>query len=389
MNREIYFDNSATTKIRDDVLDYIIKFYIDIYGNPSSLHRKGIKAEESIHKSRNIISKTINSSPDEIIFTSGGTEANNLAINGIAHRYQRRGRHLITSKIEHPSVTNVFKQLEKKGFDVSYINVNENGVICLNELKKAITPNTILASIMMVNNEIGSIQPIKQISQIIRNYNKDIIFHVDGVQALGKIPIDVEEAGIDLFTISGHKLHGPKGSGALYVRDRLELIPIFEGGGQERGLRSGTENVPAITGMGKAIKIASAEINNFYEHVMNMRKFLISEIQNKIPDTYLNGPDMDSDLCAPHIANISFLGIKGEILVHALEEYGIYISTGAACSSKKTSKSHVLDVMGCSPERIESSVRFSFSILNTMDEVRFCVDKLIEVVKELRSIIRR
>ncbi len=389
MKREIYFDNSATTRLRDDIIDIIIQLYTEAYGNPSSLHKKGIQAEKKVNTAREIISKIINGTSSEIIFTSGGTEANNLAIKGIAQRYKRRGMHLITSKIEHPSVLNAFKFLEQEGFNVSYIDVDNKGVILLEDLNKKITSETILVSIMMVNNEVGSIQPMEQISKICAEYGHEIIFHVDGVQALGKIPIDVEKMGIDLLTISGHKLHGPKGSGALYLRNGLELLPLLDGGGQEHGLRSGTENVPAIAGLGKAVEIASAEIDYFNENITKLKKLLINRILQEIPDTYLNGPDVDSCFSVPHIANISFSGIKGEILVHAMEEHGVYMSTGSACSSRRSHKSHVLNAMGCDTERIESSVRFSFSILNSVEEVNFCVDKIKEVVEELRTIIRR
>ena len=358
MNREIYFDNSATTRIRDDVIDTILQTYLEAYGNPSSLHKKGIQAEKKVNTAREIISKAINSTSSEIIFTSGGTESNNLAVKGIAQRYKRRGMHLITSKIEHPSVLNVFKFLEQEGFNVSYIGVDNNGVILLEELKKEIAPETILVSIMMVNNEVGSIQPIEQISKILKKYDHEIIFHVDGVQALGKIPIDVEKMGIDLLTISGHKLHSPKGSGALFLRDGLELQPLFDGGGQERGLRSGTENVPAIAGLGRAVEIASAEIDYFNEKIIKLKKLLIDRVLQEIPHTYLNSPSVDSCFSAPHIANISFEGIKGEILVHAMEEHGVYISTGSACSSRGSHKRCVKRV-GVTRKRIESH-RFSF-----------------------------
>lgn len=389
MGKEIYFDNSATTRLRDDVIDIILQSYTEAYGNPSSLHKKGIQAEKRVNTARETIAKAINCIGSEIILTSGGTEANNLAIKGIAHRYKRRGMHLITSKIEHPSVLNAFKFLEQEGFNVSYIDVDNDGVILLEELKKNITSETILVSIMMVNNEVGSIQPIERISKIFEEYGHEIILHVDAVQALGKIPIDVQKMGIDLLTVSGHKLHGPKGSGALFLRNGLNLQPLFDGGGQEHGLRSGTENVPAIVGLGKAVEIALAEIDDFNDNITNLKKLLIDRILQEISDTYLNGPDVDSCYSVPHIANISFKGIKGEILVHAMEEHGVYMSTGSACSSRRAHKSHVLDAMSFDTGRIEGSVRFSFSIFNTEEEVNFCVDKLKEAVEELRTIIRR
>lgn len=389
MGKEIYFDNSATTRLRDDVIDIILQSYTEAYGNPSSLHKKGIQAEKRVNTARETIAKAINCIGSEIILTSGGTEANNLAIKGIAHRYKRRGMHLITSKIEHPSVLNAFKFLEQEGFNVSYIDVDNDGVILLEELKKNITSETILVSIMMVNNEVGSIQPIERILKIFEEYGHEIILHVDAVQALGKIPIDVQKMGIDLLTVSGHKLHGPKGSGALFLRNGLNLQPLFDGGGQEHGLRSGTENVPAIVGLGKAVEIALAEIDDFNDNITNLKKLLIDRILQEISDTYLNGPDVDSCYSVPHIANISFKGIKGEILVHAMEEHGVYMSTGSACSSRRAHKSHVLDAMSFDTGRIEGSVRFSFSIFNTEEEVNFCVDKLKEAVEELRTIIRR
>lgn len=390
MSKEIYFDNSATTKVRKEVIDVILSTFNENYGNPSSLHKKGIQAEKAVEISREIIANALKCNSSEIFFTSGGTEANNLAIKGTAYRYKRRGKHLITSNIEHPSVINTFKYLENEGFDVSYIDVNKDGIVIIEELKKEITPETILVSIMMVNNEIGSIQPVEEISRIISSQSQNkIIFHVDAVQGFGKIPIDVGNMGIDLLTISGHKFHGPKGIGALYVRSGIELIPLIAGGEQERGLRSGTENVPGIVGLGKAAELAVMGLKEFNSKVSELKERLSRRIIEEIPGVRINGPICDDPHSAPHIINISFKGIKGEILVHAMEQYGIYLSTGSACSSRKSHSSHVLKAIGCEDEELEGAIRFSFSAFNTVDEVDYCVEKLKGEVKELRSIIRR
>ncbi len=387
MDREVYLDNSATTKPYPEVIESMVEMLKDNYGNPSSLHTKGIQAEKAVKSARDIIARTLDVKSNEIYFTSGGTESNNIAVRGCAMAYKKRGNHLITSVIEHPSVLNTFKNLEEDGFRVSYINVDSDGVIDIEQLKKEICDDTILISVMHVNNEVGSIAPISVIRNILDSKQSKAVFHVDAVQSFGKILFSPAQLGIDLLSISAHKLHGPKGVGAIYIKKGVRINPIVFGGSQELNVRSGTENVPGIVGFGKAVDITFQTIEDQLSKIDMLREKLRKEIENNIDDVVING--LVEGKNAPHILNVSFKGLKSEVLLHALEAKGIYISSGSACSSNKPAPSHVLTAMGVDKQCIEGAIRFSFSTLNTEDEINYCIKELSSIVNQLRRFIRR
>ncbi|WP_058485396.1 cysteine desulfurase family protein [Defluviitalea phaphyphila] len=380
--KEIYFDNAATTKVSSSVVKKMIDIFEKDYGNPSSLHIKGVEAEKYIKETTKILSSLLNVSEDEIFYTSGGTESNNLSIIGTARAYHRRGKHIIVSKIEHPSVYRVFKYLEEEGFEVSYVSVDSSGYINEDELKQLIRQDTILVSILHVNNEIGTIQNIDRIGKIIKSTNKNTIFHVDAVQSFGKIKIPAKKWNIDLLSISSHKFHGPKGIGALYKNKEIRLKPLIFGGNQQKGLRSGTENVPGIAGLGIAAKNAYDDLENINKHLYSLKNELWKGIKENISDVYINGPEIKKG--APHILNIRFDDIRGEVLLHALEAKKIYVSTGSACSSNQPHPSDTLMAIGLDNKKIQGSVRFSFSKYNTLEEVELCVQALKEIVSTLR-----
>jgi cysteine desulfurase len=387
LKREIYLDNCATTKVYNEVAEIMSETMKENYGNPSSLHKKGFEAEQILKDTRITIGEKINSNSSEIFFTSGGTEANNIAISGYVLANRRNGNHVITTKIEHLSVLNVFKSLEEQGYEVTYLDVNKNGIIDIKGLKESLNSNTMLVSIMFVNNEVGSIQPIVEIGQIIKEYNSKIGFHVDGVQGFGKIDIDVKKSNIDMLSVSGHKIHGPKGIGFLYVKKGILIKPIVYGGGQELSLRSGTENVPGIAGLKKAIEITFNNIENNHKIMCEFKKFFLDKIKDEIKDVCINSSN--EEYYSPYILNISFKGIKSEVLLHALESNAIYVSTGSACSSNKSSKSYVLQALGLNDMLIDGSIRISFSSFNTIDDISFCLDELKKHVTMLRKFIRR
>lgn len=382
--REVYLDNSATTPLFPEVAEQMAFIQSNAYGNPSSLHRKGIEAEKIIDESRLMLSRALGVPSGEIVFTSGGTEANNMAVKGAAYRYRRRGDHLIASTVEHPSVLNAFLQLEKEGFRVSRLKVNREGYVSLEDLEELITPGTILVSIMHINNEVGTIQPIEKIGELIKNKNPHTIFHVDGVQSFGKIKFPAGLKNIDLISLSGHKLHGPKGTGALRIKESIDLQPLFQGGEQEKSYRPGTENVAAIAGFGKAVSM----ILNDETGVPRMSRLKLDLYRRlkEIKGAELNGPPAENG--APHILNISFTGIKGEILVHALEEQNIYTSSGSACHSRRPEPSHVLTAMGLKKEIIESALRLSLSNLNTQDDVDFAAGKIESCLETIRQYVK-
>jgi|LSQX01.2.fsa_nt_gb cysteine desulfurase len=387
MINEVYLDNSATTKPYNEVIEIMTEILSDKYGNPSSLHVKGLEAEREIKKARQIISSGLNTASEEIYFTSGGTEANNISIIGAARLNRKKGNHLITSRIEHPSVLNVFKYLEEEGFDVSYIDVDKNGIIDIEQFKSKLSDDTILVSLMYVNNEIGTIQPIEKVGSIIKNMNPSVLYHVDAVQAYGKTDINISKCKIDLMSFSAHKLHGPKGVGAVYIKKGSNLKPLIYGGGQELNIRSGTENVPGIVGFGKAVQ---KTFNNMHEDITKINKlktYMKNEIIKNILDIRLNGSNDEND--APHILNVSFRGIKSEVLVHAMGSEGIFVSSGSACSSKNNKTSHVLEAIGVSEDEAEGSIRFSFSCMNTLKDVEDCINVLIPSIKKLRKFTRR
>ncbi len=372
----IYFDNSSTTRVRKDVINKMTYIMGEEYGNPSSLHSFGFSAEKEIKKAKTIISEIIKSDKDEIFFTSGGTEANNLAVFGIVSAYKKTGTHIIVNKTEHPSVSEAYKKLENSGYTVSYIDVDRKGYAKLAQLEEEITDKTILVSIMHVNNEIGTINDIKKISEIIKNKNKKTVFHTDCVQSFCKHNINSKYA--DLITLSGHKIHGPKGVGALFIKKGIRVEPVFMGGNQQKGIRSGTENVAGIAGFAAAAENMSSDIEKNTEKVSAVKNKL-KEIKNLLPEVYING---DEGSGSPYILNMSFAHVKGEVLLHCLEDKGIYVSTGSACMSNHKKHRGTVDVIGGNSE---NSLRFSFSDENTVDEAEECVTALLEIVPLLRQ----
>ena len=384
---EIYFDNAATTKPFPEVMDEVKNVAMNDYGNPSSKHMKGVEAERHIRNAKERISRILKCKEKEIIFTSGATESNNMAIFGSVNARKRAGRHIITSAMEHPSVREPFLQLEKQGWEITFLPSDKRGIVDLQALKESLRDDTVLVSVMYVNNETGVIEPVKEVGEAVKAYNKDIYFHVDAVQAFGKLDVIPKNIKADLLSVSAHKFHGPKGVGFLYIRDGVRILPLLEGGGQQTGMRSGTENVAGIAGLSKAVEmISSGNISEKMSHVKEIRNYLISEL-NSIEDTFINGAEDDAQ--SPGILSITFKGIKSEVLLHALEEKGIYISSGSACSSNKPGLSFVLTAMGLSKEEADSTVRLSFSVYNTMQEAKICIKELKELVPVLRTFVRK
>ncbi len=373
----IYLDNAASTQIHEDVLDTMLPYLKEQYGNPSSIHRYGRLTRKAIEKARKQIASLINADPSEILITSGGTESNNTALNGVAMK-NPTGQ-IITSLIEHDAILEPCKKLTQHGFDVDYISVDKLGIIDPLVLKNHITEKTILISIMFGNNEVGTIQHISEIAKICNEHK--IIFHTDAVQAVGKIPIDVKELGVDLLSISSHKLYGPKGIGALYIKKGVDIDPILLGGGQESGLRSGTENVANIVGFGKACEIAKNNLTENITHMKKLRDILIDKVLHEIPKVTLNG---NTQYRLPNNAHFTFLGVNGEDLIIKLDENGIAASTGSACSVNTQKASHVLQAMGFSHEQIMGSLRLTTGIFNNEKEIEQTVDILKKVVEELR-----
>lgn len=383
----IYLDNCATTKPREEVVKAMYESMMDDFGNPSSLHRLGMKAEKRVKEARGYIAEFLNVDSNEIYFTSGGTESNNIAIQSFVNKMARRGKHIVTTKIEHPSVLNIMKYYEKNNFEVTYLNVDDYGYISLDELKSSIRDDTILVSVMHVNNEIGSIQPIFQIKSIIKEINPNTLFHVDGIQGFGKIDISLKASGIDSYSFSSHKIHGPKGIGGLFIDKKHVISPIIFGGNQERGLRSGTENLPGIIGFGEAVRIMAKNYNEERKHVFRLKEYFANRLKAEIEDIRLN-TSLDN-MSSPYILNISFRHVRGEVLLHYLEDKDIYVSTTSACSSRGTDKSHVLKSIGLKDEEIQGAIRFCFSYENTMEDMDYTIDVLKESVREIRQIIMR
>ncbi|MEI8215769.1 MAG: cysteine desulfurase family protein [Eubacteriales bacterium] len=377
----IYLDNSATTKPYEQVIDKMMSGF-ENYGNPSSLHRMGLDAEKLMKASRLEIAKSLGSDENEIVFTGSGTEADSLGILGAANALKRRGNKIITTRIEHKAVLENCNFLEKSGFKVVYLDVDEYGLIDLDQLESELDDKTILVSVMLVNNEIGSIQPIRQVGKMKSKFEK-ILFHTDAVQAYGKIQIEPRICNLDMVSISGHKIHGPKGIGALDVKKGVRLEPVILGGAQERGLRSGTENIPAIMGFAEAAKINFAELDARYIKIKRLKDYLINGIRSEIDHIKINGPIDGTS--SPYILNISFLGTKAEVLLHMLEDNGIFVSTGSACTSRKNTDSHVLKAMGLKDKEIQGALRFSFSEFNDEAELDFTIEKLAQAVKSMRK----
>ncbi|MDP4143008.1 MAG: cysteine desulfurase family protein [Bacillota bacterium] len=378
---EVYLDNSATTRPYDDMLEVMMEVMKTSYGNPSSAHLLGKKAEDRLNEFRQTIANTLGCTKNEIIFTSGGSESNNFLIRGFA----KAGSHIITTKIEHPSVLNTCAYLEKNGVEVTYLDVDNYGKVDFNKLEESIKKNTVLVSIMHVNNEIGTIQDIKSISNIIKKNSSRAKFHVDAVQSYGKIKIDVNKMGIDLLSASGHKIHGPRGIGIGYFRKGLNPEPLIHGGGQEFGYRSGTENLSSIAGLSYAAEKIHRDLDENNEKVKILKEYFVQNIKD-IPDIRLNSPISEDFI--PHIVNVSFPGIRGEVFIHLLEEKGIFVSTGSACSSKKSVKSGVLKSIGLNDKEIEGAIRFSFNYTNTIEELEYTLNSVNDALKFLRRVRR-
>ena len=378
----VYLDNAATTKVFPEVLEAMNEAMEVSYGNPSAKHTKGIEAENIVKKARQIIAGTLKAKEKEIVFTSGGTESNNFAILGTAMANKRRGKHIITTKIEHASVYEPMFFLENEGFEVTYLDVDEKGIIDLKQLKDCIREDTILVSCMLVNNEIGAVEPIEVIGKMIKSRNPAVVFHVDAIQGYGKIPVVPKNEGIDLLSMSGHKIHGPKGVGFLYVKEKTKIQPLILGGGQQKGMRSGTENVPGIAGLSKACQIMAGHLKENADKIGEVRDYFRSRV-TEITEIKDNSGD------APHVASISFKNIRSEVLLHALEDREIYVSSGSACSSNRPHVSGTLSAIGLSPEYRDGTLRFSFSVYNTKEEVDQVIAALEELVPMLRKFVRR
>lgn len=381
-----YFDNSATTKCAPEVIDKMNTVMKEHYGNPSSLHNMGFDAEEMLSDARKIIAKSLKATEKEIIFTSGGTESNNMALIGSATANKRAGMHIITSGIEHPSVNEPLKFLEAQGFEVTYLSCDENGIVSLNELEDSIRDDTILVSIMHINNEIGAVEPIEEIGKIVKKCNPNCLFHVDAIQSFGKYDINPKRMNIDLLSVSGHKIHGPKGSGFFYIKQGTKTRPIIYGGGQENGLRSGTENVYSQCGLGEAVNLMYDNMPDNRDTLRTLKKHFVDRV-NKMDFAIINGKTDEES--APNIVSVSIKDVRAEVVLHSLEEKGIFVSAGSACSSNKPAVSRTLKAIGVPKDLLDKTVRFSFSIYNTIEEVDYACDVLEEIVPKLSKFIRR
>lgn len=380
MEKIRYFDHAATTYTKEEVLKEMIPYFTLNFGNASSMYSIGRKARKDVDESRKKVAKAIGANAKEIYFTSCGSESDNLALKGVAYANKERGNHIITSKIEHPAVLHTCQNLEKQGFKVTYLNVDSDGLINLKELEQSITDKTILISVMFANNEIGTIEPIKEIGKIAKEHN--IYFHTDAVQAIGNVKINVNELNIDLLSMSAHKFYGPKGMGALFVRNGVSFEKIQDGGHQERNMRAGTENVAGIVGIGKAIELVYKNFDEYNEKLTSLRDYYISQVEEKIPNVKLNGHKTKR---LPGNANISFIGIDGEALLLNLDMKGICASSGSACTSGSLNPSHVLVATGLQPEIAQGALRVTFGDENTKEDVDYLVDTLVEVVEKLRK----
>jgi len=377
---QIYLDHSATTKLKKEVLDTILPFLTEQYGNPSTIYTLGREAKKAIDSAREQVAKAINAQPNEIYFTSSGTESDNWAIKGVAYANKQKGKHIITSNIEHHAVLHTCEFLEKEGLEITYVPVDNEGILDLEQLKKAIRPDTILISVMLANNEIGTIQPIKEISQLAKEHG--IYLHTDAVQAIGSIPVDVNDLGVDLLSLSGHKIYGPKGVGVLYVKTGTKISPFIHGGGQERGKRAGTENVANIVGIGKAIELATQDIQTHSSHLQELRDMTIEEILKAIPHSRLNG---HKEKRLPGNVNISFEYIEGESILLMLDSKGVCASSGSACTSGSLDPSHVLLAIGLPHEIAHGSLRLTFGEENTKDDVKYLLEILPPIIEKLRA----
>ena len=378
----VYFDNSATTKPYDEVIEAVSKGMMEYFGNPSSLHKIGMNCEKRLNEAREYFASTIKCNKEEIYFTSGGSEGNNLILKGLL----KPGHHFITTAFEHHSIISTCKQLEEKGVKVTYLDVDSEGRISLEDLEEAITKDTVLVSIMQVNNEIGVIQDIEAIGKLIKERSSRAKFHVDAVQGYGKLPIDVNKSNVDFLTVASHKIHGPKGVGFIYIKKGIILNSLISGGSQEKGIRAGTENLPGIIGFEKAAQMTFEEMESRYDKVLELKKYFVERL-NEIKDIRING---EIDGFSPYILNVSFLGVRAEVLLHLLEEQNIYVATGSACTSKSSAAhgSYVIKSLGLSNKEVESAIRFSFSYENTKEEVDYTIDVLKKSLMFLRRVKR-
>ena len=382
---QVYLDNSATTKCYDEVAELVCRVMCEDYGNPSSMHHKGVEAEQYVRYAKETLARLMKVNEKEILFTSGGTESDNIALIGTAMAHHRRGRHLITTRMEHPAVLQTMTYLERQGFDVTYLSVDREGRIRLQELERAIRKDTILVSIMHVNNEIGSVQPIAEAGELIKRCNPQTLFHVDAVQGFGKFRIYPSRMNVDLLSVSAHKIHGPKGVGFLYIRAGARVNPIIYGGGQQKGMRSGTENVPGIAGLAKAADLVYENLDQDVDRMYELRQKLIDGV-SRIEDVRVKGcPGREG---APHIVSLSVRGVRSEVLLHALEEKEIYVSAGSACSSNKPQISDTLKAIGVERDLLGSTIRFSLSVFTTAAEIEYTIQALEEMVPMLRKYSR-
>lgn len=379
---EVYFDNSATTRVLDSVRDVVVKVMTEDYGNPSAKHKKGMEAEQYVRQAASRIAKTLKVKDKEILFTSGGTESNNMALIGTAMANQRAGKHIISTRIEHASVYNPLAFLEQQGFEVTYLSVDGQGHISLEELEASIRPDTILVSVMYVNNEVGAIEPVEEIASLVHGKNPAILLHVDAIQAYGKLVIHPKKQGIDLLSVSAHKFHGPKGVGFLFIDERVKIRPLLYGGGQQKDLRSGTENVPGIAGMGAAAWEMYTDHQKKVDYIISLKDYMIDRMEQ------LEGVTVNSlkgSQGAPQIVSAGFAGVRSEVLLHALEDKGIYVSSGSACSSNHPAISGTLKAIGVKKELLDSTLRFSFGLFNTKEEIDYCM----EVLEGLLPVLRK
>lgn len=383
---EVYLDNSATTKCLPEVAALMTHIMCEDYGNPSSMHRKGVESEKYVRYAKEVIAKCMKVQEKEILFTSGGTESDNIALIGGAYANYRAGRHIITTRIEHPAVLQTCAYLEEQGFAVTYLPVDTNGVIRLADLEKAMTKNTILVSIMHTNNEVGAVQPIEQAGELIKRMNPNTLFHVDAVQGFGKFRIYPKRMHIDLLSVSAHKIHGPKGVGFLYINEKAKVRPIIFGGGQQRGMRSGTENVPGIAGMAKAIEEIFVDFEPKINYLYGIKERFVKGV-SAMDGIRINGPSGRDG--APHVVSVSIQGIRSEVMLHALEDKGIYVSAGSACSSNKPSVSATLKAIGVEKQYLDSTLRFSFSLYTTEAEIDYTVRCMNELIPMLRHYTRK
>ena len=397
---EVYFDNSATTKAAPEVIEAVVRAMNEDYGNPSSKHMKGVEAEKYIKEAKSTLAGILKVEEKEIFFTSGGTESNNLALIGAAKANRRAGKHIITTAIEHSSVSEVCKELEKEGFEVTYLPVDSKGHIDLGGLQKAIREDTILVSIMYVNNEIGAVQDIKAIGELIKKSNPNILFHVDAIQAFGKYEIHPKKLNIDMLSVSAHKIHGPKGTGFIYISGKAKVIPQILGGGQQKGMRSGTDNVPGAAGLSAAARLAYKDLKHNTAHMCELKDYMIDKLKEISEPSDSDGCEETvkfkmqinsekGELSAPHILSVTFDKVKSEVLLHALEDKKIYVSAGSACASNRNEISSTLTAIGLSKEQADSTIRFSFCKDNTFEEVDYTVEMLKKIVPMLSKFVSR